>query len=225
MNKNISQRGSAHAVIIICLVLALMTALGWIFYQNFIFRKDTGGVAVNKSQDKAQQPEGNTDASNTFRAKYFTINRPASSELLKETKDGMAEYVEFARVAAGSNLTMSVAVYDGKYDNASEGTSPIHSYVPIADWYDQQGAENVGGSDGDFLMRYNHKLTRERGQTNRAVIYILKGDTLYKIVLQEGDEVVFENIESSDGPAKGSATYKFSAEIKQILASFKITDV
>ena len=39
MSKHTSHTGSAHIVVIICLVLALITALGWIFYQNFIHKE------------------------------------------------------------------------------------------------------------------------------------------------------------------------------------------
>lgn len=56
MQKRSSQTGSAHAVIIICLVLALITALGWIFYQNFIYKtpvKETTKVVVVKKQNES----------------------------------------------------------------------------------------------------------------------------------------------------------------------------
>lgn len=55
MNKQYHQQGSAHVVIVICLVLALLTALGWIFWQNFIHKepvqKETEVVTVDKNQD------------------------------------------------------------------------------------------------------------------------------------------------------------------------------
>jgi len=40
MKKNFS-RGSAHGVVVISLVVTLLFALGWIFWQNFIFDEDT----------------------------------------------------------------------------------------------------------------------------------------------------------------------------------------
>lgn len=61
MNKYTTQQGSAHVVIVICLVLGLVTALGWIFYQNFIHKetpqKDTELVVVNKDSDARQDSE------------------------------------------------------------------------------------------------------------------------------------------------------------------------
>jgi hypothetical protein len=46
------QRGSAHIVVIVCLVVALVAALGWIFYQNYIYQdpvKVTKTTAVVKT--------------------------------------------------------------------------------------------------------------------------------------------------------------------------------
>lgn len=53
--KRYSQQGSAHAVVVIALVLALITALGWIFYQNFIqeepVKKETNLIVVGKNKE------------------------------------------------------------------------------------------------------------------------------------------------------------------------------
>lgn len=58
------QKGSAHVVLVIVLVLALLTALGWIFWQNFIYkepvRKDTDLVVVEEND--ATKPTEQTEA-------------------------------------------------------------------------------------------------------------------------------------------------------------------
>lgn len=55
MKKYSTQQGSTHAVVVVCLALALLTALGWIFYQNFIYKetpkKDTDLVVVEKDNE------------------------------------------------------------------------------------------------------------------------------------------------------------------------------
>ncbi len=52
--KSNSQQGSVHVVITICLVVALIFALGWIFWQNFIHKeatkKDTELVVIDKTK-------------------------------------------------------------------------------------------------------------------------------------------------------------------------------
>jgi capsular polysaccharide biosynthesis protein len=40
MKKNLNQ-GSAHVVAIICLVAALLCALGVVFYQNFVLKQQS----------------------------------------------------------------------------------------------------------------------------------------------------------------------------------------
>jgi len=50
--KNTRQSGSAHIIIIICLVLALATALGWIFWQNFLQTSDNDLKQVDNTNDK-----------------------------------------------------------------------------------------------------------------------------------------------------------------------------
>ncbi len=58
MNKRYYQQGSAHVVVSICLVLALVTALGWVFYQNFIYKDpvktETSSSTTEKKTDTAK---------------------------------------------------------------------------------------------------------------------------------------------------------------------------
>lgn len=53
--RKTKQAGDAHALVIVGLVLALVTALGWIFWQNFIhkepIKRDTDLVIMNKKND------------------------------------------------------------------------------------------------------------------------------------------------------------------------------
>jgi len=55
------QKGSTHVVIIVILVVALVAALGWIFWQNFIQSKNADTKTVTtQSQSETSQPERNT---------------------------------------------------------------------------------------------------------------------------------------------------------------------
>jgi len=58
MKKHYREQGSAHAVIVVCLVLALLTALGWIFYQNFAYKesvkKESELIAIGKDDEEAE---------------------------------------------------------------------------------------------------------------------------------------------------------------------------
>lgn len=62
MGRHLNQKGSAHVVVTVCLTLALVTALGWIFYQNFIYkdqaRKETDLLVVEKdTKEEEDVPE------------------------------------------------------------------------------------------------------------------------------------------------------------------------
>ncbi len=64
--KQNSQQGSAHVVVVVCLVIALIFALSWIFWQNFVHeepvKKDTELVVVKPktSSNTQKQPSGST---------------------------------------------------------------------------------------------------------------------------------------------------------------------
>jgi len=48
--KNTRQSGSAHIIIIIFLVLALVAALGWIFWQNFVSKDEESKNITNYAE-------------------------------------------------------------------------------------------------------------------------------------------------------------------------------
>lgn len=63
MNKKMyNQQGSAHVVVVVILVIVLVTALGWIFWQNFIYEEpkviETGTTTVmqDKESDESANP-------------------------------------------------------------------------------------------------------------------------------------------------------------------------
>ena len=64
--KKQTQTGSAQAVIIIGLALALLTALGWIFWQNFILKTEEPSVAVSEQQTT---PQTTTEKAKTLELK------------------------------------------------------------------------------------------------------------------------------------------------------------
>lgn len=53
--KRIYQSGSAHVVIIVCLAVALLGALGWIFWQNFVSTDNKSGNITNYAECAADE--------------------------------------------------------------------------------------------------------------------------------------------------------------------------
>ncbi len=56
MQKNKSQTGSAHAVIIIVVIIALAGMLGFIFWNNFLKEKPTNDNNSQASQTEDEKP-------------------------------------------------------------------------------------------------------------------------------------------------------------------------
>lgn len=146
INKTLSQKGSAHAVIIVILVVALLGTLGFIFWQNFI--KPETAQNTNSNTSKTENKEKTTDDTkksnqlvlNDWGVK-FTIAAPlASTEVKYKARDANSYVFTTSRIEAlGGECTKSpygdtaslirftekpVAVPDGELINES----PINGY-------------------------------------------------------------------------------------------------
>ena len=123
MNK---QKGSAQSVLIIVLVLALTTTLGWILWQNFIFqepvKQQTELVVVDKKTDNKDDEinvSSESDADKLVSETYATY--------INSRKTGNS--VEDALKLIKSNFT------DSEYDKLlntkdREGLTCAVNYVP-----------------------------------------------------------------------------------------------
>ena len=81
MNKKQYQSGSAHLAVIIVLVLALIGALGFVFYQNFIQDKGNAANVANKTSVESKGTDGldkiNENSVEVTATKYNTFNDEA----------------------------------------------------------------------------------------------------------------------------------------------------
>lgn len=71
MIRKISQHGSVHSVAIIGLVLALIVALGWIFYQNFIYEEPQ----ATTDDTSLVETGGESDVDAVEEAKYVDLRK------------------------------------------------------------------------------------------------------------------------------------------------------
>lgn len=146
MKKHSPQQGSAHVIVTICLVLGLITALGWIFYQNFILKepvqKDTELVVVDKSKD--DQKDANKDGEKTNEAEpaykgkritplggAYSVKIPNGWELINNNTDD--EYFGKNYLTTGPGLGKGADDTVGKiaYD---ESKSPVIKYSQLGGW-------------------------------------------------------------------------------------------
>lgn len=145
-----AERGEAHSVIIICLVVALVVALGWIFWQNFSNEKsevtdkqDTSTAARSAEDDAAELDK--TD--NTLKLSELGVVVPLGDD---DAYDFSAKYENngyFIYSASVSKLCGSEASVGAisKWNPADDGTGPSSAA------YNQVGAVTIGGAKYLFI--------------------------------------------------------------------------
>lgn len=85
MKRKITQAGSAHIIIIIVLVVALLGTLGFVFWQNFINKTDS-----NKSTDTStvvKEEETSIDGLKTYVNQKYKLSFEYPSDWSVEVKD------------------------------------------------------------------------------------------------------------------------------------------
>lgn len=102
------QKGSAHAIIVIGLVILLAGALGFIFWQNFLQKDDAEGeeVAVSKKQEAPAPKDTVAKVTNqVFTSDEMTFEYPATGWKVKKSDFGS----ESARIET-ENYTPSIGM-------------------------------------------------------------------------------------------------------------------
>lgn len=88
--KRSLQNGSAHAIVIVLLIVALLGALGFVFYQNFIQKPiDTTPVQSNEST----QPSEMKSQRVAFESKIYTLDYPVDWTATNEVHEGSSSAV------------------------------------------------------------------------------------------------------------------------------------
>ncbi|HCR55470.1 TPA: hypothetical protein DIV49_00705 [Candidatus Saccharibacteria bacterium] len=129
-----NETGSAHAVVIIVLVLALITALGWIFWQNFIMKKvdttKTELVVVDKNKNDAGNEE-NAD-NKTLSTSIFSFEYPSDwIERSASAVSGLDARVDSANYEAnvGMGLKSGAKITVSSTKAVSPFTPPDMAYM------------------------------------------------------------------------------------------------
>jgi hypothetical protein len=148
INKTLSQKGSAHVVIIVILVIALLGTLGFVFWQNFIHKDTLDTSNTAKVESKQENTNENAKKSDQLTlsdwAIKFTISSSLTSTEVKYQAKGTDTYVfTTARIQAlggecvkspfGDTVNLArmtekpVATPDGELLNES----PINNYYYV----------------------------------------------------------------------------------------------
>ena len=121
MKTTQKQSGSAHVIIIVVLALVIAGLLGFVFWQNFIVKKDDGKSVTQQSTGTGtEKTETKGEDNLTYKGSDFTFQYPKSGWTIKETSynDGTNRTTELATdnysltgmgVASGAVVTVNVS--------------------------------------------------------------------------------------------------------------------
>ncbi len=189
------QTGSAHVVIITILVLALLGALGFIFYQNFIKAKtDTANSVATTEAEEA--PEADKYAGwGTYESVSggYSIKYPEDWIVIKET-DQDGPYIRNFDPTSGNTENGYPAGYINLrvlYEDDSANFKARTDYM-VKEWYEALGKTYVNSGAVGYepkdvkTITFNDisaKSAKSVFTETNEVIYFLKGDRLYSINL------------------------------------------
>ncbi len=174
MRKTLQQKGSVHVVVTVCLALVLVVALGWIFWQNFIYKapeNKSTDVVVVKKRDKT--PEKATTNTQAMHASFSAADLDALKTLVKSqqcTLDAQ-EYTRVKVLGTGQSIDEAQIV-------SADGTKQNIGQVSVASY---QGA----------VDEHNTWAFMSGGCGSQAFGFLLKHDTdgAWKLVVKTGNTV------------------------------------
>lgn len=171
IHRTDSQRGSAHAVIIILLVIALSGTLGYVFYQNFVAKKEETPAPVKtvESTTKVTQFAFNSTIYEAEHPKDWTVTST-------ETDKVKPNDVVFKAMNPQKTVLMTVHFFDTTPDttcNQADGlkvsyynvaTKPMTDFTAAPLYLVEAINDHTGGG-------YDYKigLTEEGGDTHSAL--------------------------------------------------------
>lgn len=171
IHRTDSQRGSAHAVIIILLVVALSGTLGYVFYQNFVAKKDETPVPIQtvESTTKTTQVAFNSTIYEAEHPKNWTVTNT-------EADKAKPNDVMFKLMNPEKSVLMTVHLFETTPDtacNQADGlkvsyynvaTKPVTDFTAAPLYFVETINDHAGGG-------YDYKigLTEEGGDTHSAL--------------------------------------------------------
>lgn len=228
------QQGSAHAVVIVCLVAALLFALGWIFYQNFILKQD------NKEPDETISKVDTTSTSKAYcvstvkvcfdELKDWTVTKttdqyPAEGSEAWKDNGNKAEYtIEGAEATFSSpdSLPMTLTLATG-YSQLGGGCVPEDVQGQTIEVIDVAATKLEGAVDQPRKPIVNKEVVAVKAIINQKgkfmpAIFL----TQLKELSQKGTKTVCSMmygllVEGKNKPADGGSALMTFASYKDVL--------
>jgi len=179
MNK---QQGSAHLIIVVILVVALMGALGFIFWQNFV-KEDAPKPESKSSRTIDDEMVEAKPTTKTYTAKAFTFNYP-EDWVLEEVQWNSADPTDVTPEVRTTNYEPNVGMglKSGAVVSVAENpttSSPEEEKANLR----QFNATEINDTVVDGAQAISYRLDYE-GVRYKTLIY--KGSTTYIVTYQYG---------------------------------------
>lgn len=196
MIKHRDERGEAIAIVVVCLVIALTAALGWIFWQNVIDKKDdkeSANAALVEEQAKSKAPVVDVDkvedikpdtdkskqltapVSESYSGKRVKMGRVLSVKVPNGWKDVTVDSANSFIAFAGPNSLEKKLKY-------TASKSPAIAYSAVGGW---------GGLAESFTINGNYAPSKSELKGMSATSFTLDDGTKatkHIKVLKKSDE-------------------------------------
>lgn len=165
--------GSAHVIIIVCLVVALVGTLGVVFYQNVIQKRAASEQATSTSttQSSSNTTDGTSVSLTQFTSHKYLIrfNYPSSwsvSELVSE--DQADWYASVVTVKNDKGLTVAQLGTGGQFGGACDPSAPTITATTIID--------NSVSAKGITTAHYGYTIVKSEDGTYVTYYGLNKAD-------------------------------------------------
>jgi hypothetical protein len=171
MKRASNQRGDAHVVIMIVLIVALIGALGFVFYQNFIMKKP---MTDSTTQTDSAPVETSETARFAFNDSIYAVDYP--KDWSKEELATPSEQKGYTLVSPDKSIKLHFEVSSGGVGGACDPNSPLR----LRFYNVSTHAVTKLGKTSAYIVEamtdaegggYNYKvgLTEEGGETHATI--------------------------------------------------------
>jgi hypothetical protein len=188
MIKNSRSQGFAHAFLVIGLVIALLGALGFIFWQNFIHKEPV----VTKESTKNTSPSVSTQTD----TKKSTIGNVTFNTPKNWSQDDVSEGIKSNPALVGA---MNFLPGEKLRTIYGDGKEFFHVRVAVykneknykpEDWFINDAGSNIGG---EGVLSNNDTESKEKINSNDAYYRNTVNDSYEEVhyVISKGDTLVY----------------------------------
>lgn len=217
-NKSLSQKGSAHIVIIIILVVALLGVLGFVFWQNFIDKKPvTKNDESSKNENTQNQPTDEYEGWKTYTSTRdgYSIKYPSDWLAINEVDNDGPYIRNFDPSSRPPEDAANHKNYPKDYINLRvlkiEGDDANFMGSTATEWYAKLGVTKTPGMAPPYIHDPStvsditiNNMPAKKSKTvfteTTEDIFLLKNGSLYHISLYpygaSGDETVKKILDS-----------------------------